>query len=257
MPGAGSSPRFATGDSICRTVRWPGTDSRACSTAPGSPTMPMSTVAAISDRSAAGTSSGPIIAAHGPSRWARCARTASGSGRLPGGKTAASSTRAASRGGTAFDTASESNGRYTGRTTSSAIRTDLSSGRQRMPYYRRVGEVPPKRHTQFRQPDGSLFAEELMGQEGFSSDSSLLYHKHRPTAILSATAVTPFATTRAGNLPLKPRHFQTHKLGGGPTDAVLGRQHLLANDDVRMSYAIATTPSPLYRNAIGDECLYV
>ena len=73
----------------------------------------------------------------------------------------------------------------------------LSSGRQRMPYYRRVGEVPPKRHTQFRQPDGSLFAEELMGQEGFSSDSSLLYHKHRPTAILSATAVTPFATTRA------------------------------------------------------------
>ncbi len=126
-----------------------------------------------------------------------------------------------------------------------------------MPYYRRVGEVPPKRHTQFRQPDGSLFAEELMGQEGFSSDSSLLYHKHRPTAILSATAATPFTTTRTANLPLKPRHFQTHKLDGGPTDAVLGRQHLLANDDVRMSYAIATTPSPLYRNAIGDECLYV
>jgi homogentisate 1,2-dioxygenase len=96
-----------------------------------------------------------------------------------------------------------------------------------------------------------------MGQEGFSSDSSLLYHKHRPTAILSATTITPFATTRAANLPLKPRHFQTHKLDGGPTDAVLGRQHLLANDDVRMSYAIATTPSPLYRNAIGDECLYV
>jgi homogentisate 1,2-dioxygenase len=126
-----------------------------------------------------------------------------------------------------------------------------------MPYYRRVGEVPPKRHTQFRQPDGSLFAEELMGQEGFSSDSSLLYHKHRPTAILSATAVTPFATTRTPNLPLKPRHFQTHKLDGGAGDGVLGRQHLLANDDVRLSYALATTPSPLYRNAIGDECLYV
>src|SRR5436190_77006 len=48
-----------------------------------------------------------------------------------------------------------------------------------MPYYRRVGEVPPKRHTQFSQPDGSLYAEELMGQEGFSSDSSLLYHRYR------------------------------------------------------------------------------
>ncbi|HEY1486067.1 MAG TPA: homogentisate 1,2-dioxygenase, partial [Micromonosporaceae bacterium] len=41
-----------------------------------------------------------------------------------------------------------------------------------MPYYRRVGELPPKRHTQFRQPDGSLYAEELMGEEGFSSDSA-------------------------------------------------------------------------------------
>ena len=48
-----------------------------------------------------------------------------------------------------------------------------------MPYYRSVGEVPRKRHTQFRRPDGGLYAEELMGQEGFSSDSSLLYHRYR------------------------------------------------------------------------------
>ena len=54
-----------------------------------------------------------------------------------------------------------------------------------MPYYRRLGEVPRKRHTQFRQPDGSLYAEELVGQEGFSSDSSLLYHRYAPTAIVA------------------------------------------------------------------------
>ena len=60
-----------------------------------------------------------------------------------------------------------------------------------MPYYRRVGEVPPKRHTQFRTPDGGLYAEELMGQEGFSSDSSLLYHRYPPTAIVQ-TASTNF-----------------------------------------------------------------
>ena len=60
-----------------------------------------------------------------------------------------------------------------------------------MPYYRSVGEVPRKRHTQFRQPDGSLYAEELMGQEGFSSDSSLLYHRHLPTAIVAAEEFTP------------------------------------------------------------------
>ncbi|MDQ7910672.1 homogentisate 1,2-dioxygenase [Phytohabitans sp. ZYX-F-186] len=126
-----------------------------------------------------------------------------------------------------------------------------------MPYYRSVGEVPRKRHTQFRQPDGSLYAEELMGQEGFSADSSLLYHRHLPTAIVAAQEYDPPAWTRAANRPLKPRHLRTHKLDAGGADAVLGRQPLLANDDVRVSYVVADRPSPLYRNAIGDECLYV
>src|SRR3954453_10193962 len=100
-----------------------------------------------------------------------------------------------------------------------------------MPFYRSVGEGPPKRHTQFRQPDGSLFAEELMGQEGFSSDSSLLYHRHRPTAITSAVGFEPPAWSRVPNLPLKPRHLQTGKLAGDKADAVLGREHLLAPED--------------------------
>ncbi|HEY3504803.1 MAG TPA: homogentisate 1,2-dioxygenase domain-containing protein [Actinocatenispora sp.] len=126
-----------------------------------------------------------------------------------------------------------------------------------MPYYRRVGEIPPKRHTQFRQPDGSLYKEELMGQEGFSSDSSLLYHRYPPTAILAADAYDAPSWKRTPNHPLKPRHLQTHKLDTTGVDAILGRQHLLANDDVRISYVVADRPSPLYRNAIGDECLYV
>jgi homogentisate 1,2-dioxygenase len=126
-----------------------------------------------------------------------------------------------------------------------------------MPYYRRVGEVPPKRHTQFRQPDGSLYAEELMGQEGFSSDSSLLYHRHLPTAIVAADEFDPPAWSRVPNRPLKPRHFRTHKLDTPGADPILGRAHLLANDDVRLSYVVTDRPSVLYRNAIGDECLYV
>jgi homogentisate 1,2-dioxygenase len=125
-----------------------------------------------------------------------------------------------------------------------------------MPFYQRVGEVPPKRHTQFRQPDGSLYAEELMGKEGFSSDSSLLYHRHLPTAIVAAEPFDPPAPSRQPNLPLKPRHLRTHMLDAGG-DAVLSRSHLLANDDCRISYVVADRPSPLYRNAIGDECLYV
>jgi homogentisate 1,2-dioxygenase len=126
-----------------------------------------------------------------------------------------------------------------------------------MPYYRSVGEIPPKRHTQFRSPDGGLYAEELMGQEGFSSDSSLLYHRYLPTAIVAAEAYDPPAWSRAPNRPLKPRHFRTHKLDQSAADPVLDRQHLMANDDCRISYAVADRPSPLYRNAIGDECVYV
>jgi len=126
-----------------------------------------------------------------------------------------------------------------------------------MPYYRSVGDVPRKRHTQFRAPDGRLYAEELMGQEGFSSDSSLLYHRHLPTAIVDAREYDPPAWRRVPNRPLKPRHLQTHKLDAGGSDAITGRQHLLANEDVRISYVVADRPSPLYRNAVGDECLYV
>ncbi|MEV4824693.1 homogentisate 1,2-dioxygenase domain-containing protein [Micromonospora sp. NPDC049274] len=126
-----------------------------------------------------------------------------------------------------------------------------------MPYYRSVGEVPRKRHTQFRQPDGSLYAEELMGQEGFSSDSSLLYHRYAPTAILAADEFSPPTFTRTPNLPLKPRHLRTHKLDAGGADPILGRQYLLANDDVRIGYVLADRPSPLFRDATGDHCLYV
>ena len=128
-----------------------------------------------------------------------------------------------------------------------------------MPYYRQVGEVPRKRHTQFRQPDGTLYAEELMGVEGFSSDAALLYHRRLPTAIVSSEVYDGASAARAGrqaNHPLKPRHFRTHKLAS-QSDPVLGRQPLLANGDVRLSYSVATEPSPLYRNAIGDECVYV
>src|SRR5437763_14965009 len=126
-----------------------------------------------------------------------------------------------------------------------------------MPYYRAVGEVPRKRHTQFRKPDGSLYAEELMGVEGFSSDSALLYHQHLPTAILDAVAVDEPTHALVANHPLKPRHFKTHKLDAASADLVTGRQLLLGNDDIRISYSVADQPSPLYRNGAGDELVYV
>jgi homogentisate 1,2-dioxygenase len=125
-----------------------------------------------------------------------------------------------------------------------------------MPYYRTVGEVPRKRHTQFRQPDGSLYAEELMGEEGFSYDSALLYHRHPPTKLLAVEPVELERQETSPNHPLLPRHFRTHELKTGG-DAISGRHLLLANEDCRISYAAAGDTSPLNKNAMGDEMVYV
>jgi homogentisate 1,2-dioxygenase len=131
-----------------------------------------------------------------------------------------------------------------------------------MAYYRTQGHVPPTRHTQHRAPDGSLYYEELMGEEGFSSDSSLLYHRNIPSAIADARAwdVGDMATTP--NHPLTPRHLRLHDLFAteqerAGVDVVTGRRLVLGNGDVRLLYVVADTPSPFYRNGIGDECVYV
>src|SRR5690349_2112093 len=128
-----------------------------------------------------------------------------------------------------------------------------------MAHYRRVGEVPPKRHTQHRATDGSLYYEELMGEEGFSSDSSLLYHRGVPSAIVASEVWELPDQTRTPNHPLKPRHLKLHTLfEGDGADAVTGRRLVLGNSDVRISYVVTgTDESPYYRNAIGDECVYV
>jgi homogentisate 1,2-dioxygenase len=154
-----------------------------------------------------------------------------------------------------------------------------------MAYYRSVGSVPPTRHTQHRDADGNLYREELMGEEGFSSDSSLLYHRGVPSAIVDSQVWELPDQTRTPNHPLKPRHLRLHTLfpesGGLDTGAGArsstsgsllleevgqqpsrdpgeGRRLVLGNNDVRISYVVTgTDPSPLYRNAIGDECVYV
>jgi homogentisate 1,2-dioxygenase len=127
-------------------------------------------------------------------------------------------------------------------------------------YYRQVGEVPPKRHTAFRDEHGTLRYEELMGEEGFSSDSSLLYHRGVPSAIVDAQVWDLPDLTVTPNHPLKPRHLRLHTLfpaDGSGVDPVQGRRLVLGNGDVRISYAVADAVSPYYRNAVGDECVYV
>jgi homogentisate 1,2-dioxygenase len=129
-----------------------------------------------------------------------------------------------------------------------------------MAYYRSLGDVPPKRHTQHRDGQGNLFREELMGEEGFSSDSSLLYHSGVPSALVASEVWELGDQSTTPNHPLKARHLKLHSLfvAGESSDAVEGRRLVLGNGDVRISYVVTgTDPSPYYRNAIGDECVYV
>ncbi len=135
-----------------------------------------------------------------------------------------------------------------------------------MAHYHAVGSIPPKRHTQHRRPGkgktpGELYYEELMGEEGFSSDSSLLYHRNIPSTTVGAAVWELPDQSTTPNHPLTPRHLKLHDLFDAKairrTDVVTGRRLVLGNGDVRISDAVAAEPSPWYRNGIGDECVYI
>ena len=128
-----------------------------------------------------------------------------------------------------------------------------------MPHYRRVGDVPRKRHTVHAMPDGDgRFLEELMGTEGFRGPSSLLYHRRSPSALARIEDGPVEATCLVANRPLRPHHLRSTSLDAGATaDPVLGRVVVLGNDSVTISSVHATVSSPLYRNATGDELVYV
>jgi len=125
-----------------------------------------------------------------------------------------------------------------------------------MPYFTQVGNVPRKRFSQHRDADGRLFAAEVMGEDGFSSDMCLLYHRHPPAAV-SRVAESPRAFAElVDNHPLMPRLFDLPALAGGG-DLVTGRTAVVGNADVSMHWTSASLPSPLYRNAVGDELVFV
>ncbi|HLN06594.1 MAG TPA: cupin domain-containing protein [Acidimicrobiales bacterium] len=124
-----------------------------------------------------------------------------------------------------------------------------------MPQYRRVGDVPAKRHVVHQSPTGRL-AEELMGEEGFSGASSLLYHRSSPSAILSAEAIVTPRECPTPNEALRPLHLRLGTFGEAG-DPVTGRRSLLGNADLTIAWVHATQSSELYRNAAGDEVAFV
>ncbi|MDJ0901288.1 MAG: homogentisate 1,2-dioxygenase [Xenococcus sp. MO_188.B8] len=126
-----------------------------------------------------------------------------------------------------------------------------------MTYYYRLGTIPHKRHTQFRQPDGSLYHEELMGTSGFSGVQSLLYHLHPPTQIQKIVWDQPVEIAYEESTPLRPRHLKTKTVLTGE-DAISSRVMLMGNADVCISVARPTESMTYwYRFAHGDEIIFI
>ena len=127
-----------------------------------------------------------------------------------------------------------------------------------MPFYQRQGDIPHKRHTQFRQPDGSLYAEHLCSTEGFSSQYSLLYHVHPPTEIRSVGQPRPWSPQAAEDQRLKHRSFKGWELGPR-ADYLDSREVLLFNADCSVQLAAPQqgTEGYFYKNADADELIFV
>jgi homogentisate 1,2-dioxygenase len=124
-------------------------------------------------------------------------------------------------------------------------------------FYVQRGHVPHKRHTQFRKADGSLYAEELFGVEGFSGRASLLYHHTPPTQTHQIEKVRDVAIQAWSDAP--HRHYLVNtKALTTAGDAVSGRMPLFFNADV--TFGVVRPAEPMehyYRNGEADELFYV
>ncbi|MBN4081313.1 homogentisate 1,2-dioxygenase [Caldithrix abyssi] len=125
-----------------------------------------------------------------------------------------------------------------------------------MPFYQKQGQLPDKRHIQFRDESGNLYWEELISREGFSHIYSNVYHIHPPTAVQKIGDITPLPLEE-WNQEHRHHHIKTRDLNH-KGDAITSRIPLLFNADVILSKAkTSSNMNYLYRNGHHDECLYV
>ncbi|MCS7074205.1 MAG: homogentisate 1,2-dioxygenase, partial [Bacteroidia bacterium] len=126
-----------------------------------------------------------------------------------------------------------------------------------MPYYQIRGQVPHKRHTVFRQPNGTLFHEELVSTEGFSSVYSLVYHHFPPTRILRIDEPASVMPEIAVEKNLRPRSILGFRVP--PEDDFLkSRKPLLVNNDVFIEVAAPrNSMSYFYKNGDADEVIFI
>jgi homogentisate 1,2-dioxygenase len=126
-------------------------------------------------------------------------------------------------------------------------------------YYHKLGQIPPKRHIQFRQPDGKLYQEELVSTEGFSNIYSNLYHINPPTKVKRVEKPVEWKTKVLYDRPLLQTHLRTLNTKTTGADYLEARKVLFANNDVTMSICNPTNKSMdyYYKNGQADEVVFV
>ena len=127
-----------------------------------------------------------------------------------------------------------------------------------MPFYHKLGKIPPKRHTQFRKPNGALYSEQLFGTIGFDGMSSNLYHEHRPTQVKEIQrqySVAPKIAKRNSIQSYKLRGFQI----AAETDYLESRKIILTNSDCNIILAAPKTSQTayFYKNSDADEVIFI
>ncbi len=127
-----------------------------------------------------------------------------------------------------------------------------------MPFYHKLGKIPPKRHTVFRKPSGDLYYEQLFGTIGFDGMSTNSYHEHRPTMVREIK----------GKYSVKPEialenHLTSYRLKGfqiaPQPDYLDSRKVVLTNSDVSIILASPQESQKDYffKNADADELIFI
>jgi len=127
-----------------------------------------------------------------------------------------------------------------------------------MPHYYKLGNIPHKRHTQFRKPDGKLYSEQLFSTEGFSDDYALLYHCHPPTQIIKTEPYVDVSPTIAEEKMLKHRCFEGFHVKPAK-DFLESRIPVLVNNDCHIVLAAPqeSMKEYFYKNTDADEMIFV
>lgn len=125
-------------------------------------------------------------------------------------------------------------------------------------HYHKLGQIPHKRHTQFRKENGELYHEQLFSTEGFSDNYSLLYHCNAPTRIVQVGEPYSVAPVTIHDKQLKHRCLMGFNIK--PEDDYLkSRKPVLTNSDCTISLASPTKGSQDYyfKNADEDEIIFI